>query len=79
MAIKNKHFAMEPLAINAFIKANELKEISNPIFFNADNGPTSDGLLSNEIFGITKDERANTFVYVRLGKNEIFIHPIFYK
>ena len=47
MAIKNKHFAMEPLAINAFIKANELKEISNPIFFNGDNGPTSDGLLSN--------------------------------
>ena len=79
MAIKNKHFAMEPLAINAFIKANELKEISNPIFFNADNGPTSDGLLSNEIFGITKDERANTFAYVRLGKNEVFMHPLFYK
>lgn len=79
MAIKNKHFAMEPLAINAFIKANNLKEISNPIFFNGDNGPTSDGLLSNEIFGITKDERANTFAYIRLGKNEVFMHPLFYK
>ena len=47
---------------------NDLKEISNPIFFNANKQPTSDGLLSNEIFGITKEERSGTFAYIDLGK-----------
>lgn len=79
MATKNKHFKIEPLAINHFISANNLKAVTNPIFFDGNNGNTSDGLLSNEIFGITKNERANTFAYISLGKDEVFMHPLFYK
>jgi len=72
-----RHFSMSPLQPKKLIKANDLKEISNPIFFTKNNSPTSDGLLSNEIFGITKDERANTFAYIDL--TESFLHPLHYK
>lgn len=77
--MKNKHFKIEPLNIEKFIKVNELNPSSNPIFFDANGSPTTDGLLSNEIFGITKDDRANIFSYISLGKNEVFIHPLHYK
>lgn len=60
-----------------FIKVNDVAEVSNPIFFNRNNEPTSDGLLSNEIFGITSKERRETFGYINL--NEWFIHPLYYK
>ena len=73
-----EHFLLEPLDPNKFIKVNELKEITNPIFFTKNNSPTPDGLLSNEIFGITKDERAGTFAYIDLA-NEVFMHPLHYK
>lgn len=63
--------------IEDFIKKNEVKEISNPIFFNQNKMPTSDGLLSNEIFGITKEERANRFGYINL--HGLFLHPLIYK
>ena len=76
---KKKHFKLEPLNIENFIKVNTLEGITNPIFFNSNNLPNSDGLLSNEIFGITKDDRANTFAYISLGKTEVFMHPLFYK
>ena len=59
------------------IKKNNIKEITNPIFFNQNGSPTSDGLLSNEIFGITKQERANTFAYIDL--HDKFLHPLVYK
>lgn len=74
----NKLFNMEGLLdIEDFIKKNDLKEITNPIFFNANKQPTSDGLLSNEIFGITKEERSGTFAYIDLTK--YFLHPLVYK
>lgn len=62
---------------NRFIKVNELSEVSNPLFFNRNNQPTSDGLLSNEIFGITTTERRETYAYINL--TEDFIHPLYYK
>ena len=65
------------LDIEDFIKKNDVKEISNPIFFNQNKLPTSDGLLSNEIFGITKEERANRFGYIDL--HGTFLHPLVYK
>lgn len=64
------------LDIDKFIKVNSLKEVSNPVFFNGP-VPTQDGLLSNEIFGITKSERAGIYAYIDLGG--VFIHPIVYK
>lgn len=72
-----KHFQMDPLDPAKLIKVNNLKEITNPSFFIRNNSPTPDGLLSNEIFGITKDERSNIFAYIDLG--EYFIHPVMYK
>ena len=74
-----KHFKAEPLNISNFVKVNKLKPIDNPIFFDANSTPTVDGLLSNEIFGITKDERSSIFAQIPLGENEIFIHPMAYK
>lgn len=60
-----------------FIKVNDIRPISNPIFFNRNNEPTADGLLSNEIFGITTTERRSTFGYIDLSG--WFIHPLYYK
>src|SRR5574344_1788184 len=74
----DKLFNMEGLLdVEDYVKKNDLKEISNPIFFKANKQPTSDGLLSNEIFGITKEERSGTFAYIDLGK--YFMHPLVYK
>lgn len=75
--IVEDHFSMDLLDVNSFIKANDVQEISDPIFFTRDNIPSSTGLLSNEIFGITKDERANIFAYIDLGG--YFMHPLIYK
>lgn len=72
-----EHFTAEILDPAKLIKVNSLQEITNPIFFVRDGVPTSDGLLSNEIFGITKDERANIFAYIDLGG--WFLNPLVYK
>lgn len=72
-----KHFEIEPLDPAKLVKINNLSEISNPIFFNKFGQPTSDGLLSNEIFGITKTDRSTSYAYIDLG--EYFIAPAFYK
>ena len=74
---EDKHFKLAPLDVEKFVKANNVQEITNPMFFIKDNAPTSDGLLSNEIFGITKDERANIFGYIDL--QDWFMHPLIYK
>ncbi len=60
-----------------FIKKNNVQEVTNPIFFVRDGIPTEDGLLSNKIFGITKDERANNFAYIDLCGT--YMHPLCYK
>ena len=72
-----KHFKSELLKPDKLIKVNDLQEITNPIVFVRDGVPSSDGLLSNEIFGISKDERGNIFAYIDLS--EYFMHPLVYK
>ena len=72
-----RHFKIDPLHPLKLIKANDLKEITNPIAFAKNNIPTSDGLLSNEIFGITKFDRSNTYAYIGLG--DWFMHPLHYR
>ena len=67
----------EILDQDKFIKRNNVKEITNPVFFERAGVPTVDGLLSNEIFGITKDERAGTYGYIDL--HGTFIDPSIYK
>lgn len=63
--------------VDDFIKKNNVKEITNPVFFIRNGVPTSDGLLSNEIFGITKEERANIWGYIDLRGH--YLHPFIYK
>ena len=74
---RGKRFQIRLLDVDRLVKVNNLKEVTNPVFFVKSGQPTSDGLLSNEIFGITKYDRANTFAYVDL--KEYFIDPLFYQ
>lgn len=62
--------------INEFVKVNNCPQVSNPVFFSFDHTPTKDGLFSYELFGITDDERKNTFGYIDL--KDYFIHPLVY-
>lgn len=55
------------------IKLHGLKEVTNPILFSSKGVPTPDGLLSDEIFGVTPKDRSETFAYIRL--NAKFFHP----
>ena len=72
-----RHFKIDPLDPLKLIKVNDLKEVTNPIAFAKNNIPTSDGLISNEIFGITKFDRSNTYAYISLG--DWFMHPLHYR
>ena len=72
----NKRFNIEILNQNKLIKDNDLSEVTNPALFGI-GGPTPDGLLSNDIFGITKAERSGIPAYI--GLEEYFIQPYFYK
>lgn len=73
----NEHLKLDLIDPDKLVKVNELKEITNPIFFERNFSPTPDGLLSNEIFGIDKYNRANTFAYIDLY--EYFLNPLIYK
>lgn len=75
-ASNERHLTTEVLDVEDFIKLNEVKEITDPIFFVKNGVPTPEGLLSNEIFGITKDERSNIFGYIDLY--DWFLHPLAY-
>lgn len=74
---QNKHLRVELIDPDKLVKVNDLKEVTNPVFFIRNSVPTPDGLLSNDIFGITKYDRANTFAYIDLY--ETFINPLIYK
>lgn len=71
------HLRVNLIDPDRLVSVNDLKEISNPVFFVRNSIPTPDGLLSNEIFGITKYDRANTFAYIDL--HETFLNPLIYK
>ena len=74
---KTDHLKLELLDIDRFIKVNECQEITDLALYSRDNIPTPGGLLSNEIFGITQDDRAGIFAYI--GLNQYFIDPSCYK
>lgn len=65
------------LNVELFIKANKLKEITNPVTLDRGSVPTVDGLLSTEIFGITPAERKRNYAYIDLHGH--FLQPIVYK
>ena len=76
-ALDAQHLRVSLLDADKLVKQNDLKQITNPIIFQGGNIPTPDGLLSNEIFGLTRYDRANTCAYIDLG--EEFMNPHLYK
>ena len=72
-----QHLKLDIVNPDEFVKVNECKPIDNPRAFDRDSIPSDDGLLSNKIFGITKDDRAGIFAYINL--NDTFIDPSCYK
>ena len=77
MARENKFakLRLDLLDVVMFVKENELVPVTDPLFFNGEK-PTSAGLLSNEIFGISTQERSGVYSYIDLG--EYFISPLAY-
>ena len=76
----NKKFEklqLEVCDVDKFVKVNNCQQITNPVTFIKNNEPSPDGLLSNEIFGITQEKRAGTFAYIDLG--DTFLDPSCYK
>ena len=72
-----RHLRLDILDIEKFVKINNCQAITNPRAFAKNNIPSDDGLLSNKIFGITKEERAGIFAYIDL--HGWFIDPSCYK
>jgi hypothetical protein len=68
-AVNDEHFKTGLLDdVEDFIKKNpSTEEITNPIYFVRPGVPTPDGLLSNDIFGITKEERSGIWGYIDLS------------
>ena len=60
-----------------FIDINHLKEVTNPVLFQRGDVPHPDGLVSNQIFGVTVQSRKNTFAYIDLQGH--FFHPHVFK
>ena len=59
------------------IDINNLQEVTSPVLFQRGDIPHPDGLVSNEIFGVTVQSRKNTFAYINLEGH--FFHPHVYK
>ena len=75
--IRQDNLQVSLLDVDDFVKKNNLVEITNPVIFDTSSNPTNDGLLSNTIFGITKESRASTFAYIGLKKK--FLQPLIYR
>lgn len=64
------------LDIDKLIAVNNLKEVASPRLFSNKMMYDPQGILSTDIFGVSKGDRRNTFAYIKL--NEKFIHPHIY-
>lgn len=64
------------LDTETFVKVNGLQPITNPVMFDRGNAPTSDGLFSTDIFGVTSKDRRETWAYIDLNMH--FIAPKVY-
>ena len=60
-----------------FIDINQLQEVTSAVLFQRGDVPHPDGLISNEIFGVTTKSRKETFAYIDLHGH--FFHPHIYK
>lgn len=60
-----------------FIKINNLQEVTSPVLFERGGIPNPNGLVSNEIFGVSIKSRKETFAYIDL--HGYFFNPHIYK
>lgn len=67
---------LDLLDIEKLIEVNKLEEVTSANLFSSKMIFDPDGLLSNEIFGISKGDRRTTFAYIDLKRP--FIHPHLY-
>lgn len=72
-----EHLKLEINDVDKFVKVNECKCVTSPIFYDRNNIPNPEGLLSNEIFGITQEDRAGIFAYIDL--HGYYLDPSCYK
>ena len=63
--------------VEEFIDINKLQEITSPILFQRGDIPHPEGLVSNEIFGVTTKSRKETYAYIDL--HGYYFHPHIYK
>lgn len=63
--------------MNEFVKLNKLQEVTSPALMERGGLPNPKGLVSNDIFGVTTDDRKTTFAYIDLGGP--FFSPHVYK
>jgi len=64
------------LDIERLIKVNKLQEVTSPQLFSNKATYDPQGILSNDIFGISKGDRRGTFAYIDLKMP--FLHPHIY-
>lgn len=67
---------VEILDIDRLIAVNKLQEVTSKNLFSNKMLFDPEGILSNEIFGISKSDRRSTFAYIDLHR--YFIHPHIY-
>lgn len=65
------------IPMKELIRINKLEEVNNPVVFEKGYTPTSNGILSKEIFGVSVKERKLNFAYINL--NGHFLSPIVFK
>lgn len=68
---------LDVFSIDDFVTINNLPEITSPVLFQHGIVPDPNGLISNEIFGVTTNSRKRTFAYIDL--HAPFFHPHVYK
>lgn len=68
---------IELFNVDEFADINHLQEVTSPVIFQRGNIPHPNGLISNEIFGVTIQSRKQTFAYIDL--HGYFFHPHVYK
>lgn len=66
MARKRKGLWVDMLEMERFVNVNALQPITNPVYIDHKSF-TNDGLLSNEIFGVSQEDRRNRFAYIDLA------------
>lgn len=71
--VKNNGLWVNLLDMEAFIRVNDLKECTDPIFLSGSTF-TPKGVLSQEIFGTSADERRNRFGYIDL--HGYYMYPL---